>query len=55
MIKNLQEDTSAALRLGADEYNLKKELTNSGFNKRDIMYIFTDWDDYEYIPTQMSN
>ncbi len=55
MIKNLQEDTSAALRLGADEYNLKKQLKNSNFNKRDIMYIFTDWDDYEYIPTQMSN
>ena len=53
MIREAQELTQSAIRLGADAYSIRESLKNSGFNKRDISFIFSG-KDYVYIPTKMS-
>ena len=52
MIKEAQELTQSAIRLGVDSTSIGNILKKNGFNKRDIAFIFTG-KDYTYIPTKM--
>lgn len=52
MIKEAQELTQSAIRLGVDSTGIGNILKKNGFNKRDIAFIFTG-KEYTYIPTKM--
>jgi len=52
MIKEAQELTQSAIRLGVDSTSIGNILKKNGFNKRDIAFIFTG-KEYTYIPTKM--
>ena len=52
MIKEAQELTQSAIRLGVDSNNIASILKKNGFNARDIAFIFSG-KEYVYIPTKM--
>ena len=52
MIKEAQELTQSAIRLGVDSTSIGNILKKNGFNKRDIAFIFTG-KEYTYVPTKM--
>jgi len=52
MIKEAQELTQSAIRLGVDSNNIASILKKNGFNTRDIAFIFSG-KEYVYIPTKM--
>lgn len=51
MIKEAQELTQSAIRLGVDSNNIASILKKNGFNPRDIAFIFSG-KEYVYIPTK---
>ena len=51
MIKEAQELTQSAIRLGVDSNNIASILKKNGFNARDIAFIFSG-KEYVYIPTK---
>jgi hypothetical protein len=52
MIKEAQELTKSAVRLGVDSGEIVNTLKKNGFSRRDIAFIFSQ-DEYTYIPTKM--
>ena len=52
MIKEAQELTKSAIRLGVDSGEIVNILKKNGFSRRDIAFIFSQ-DEYTYIPSQM--
>ena len=53
MIKEAQELTQSAIRLGVDSNQVINILKKNGFSSRDIAFIFSQ-DEYTYIPTKMT-
>jgi len=52
MIKEAQELTQSAIRLGVDSGEIVNILKKNGFSRRDIAFILSQ-DEYTYIPTKM--
>jgi hypothetical protein len=52
MIKEAQELTQSAVRLGVDSGEIVNILKKNGFSRRDIAFILSE-EEYTYIPTKM--
>jgi hypothetical protein len=52
MIKEAQELTQSAIRLGVDSGEIVNILKKNGFSRRDVAFILSQ-DEYTYIPTKM--